>query len=168
MFDLKPITRDHVPAALHKAERYRLLNEPMAAESICRDVLDCDPGNQQALIMLALSLSDQFATGEEMTARIREARDLLALVEDEYKRAYYHGIVCERRANAQLHLSAPGCEEIAYDWFREAMDWYEKAERLRDLGNDESILRWNTCARMLNQSDHVKPSTAEEYEPSFE
>lgn len=168
MFELKPITRDGVAAALHKAERYRLLNEPMAAESICRDVLECDPGNQQALIMLVLSMSDQFATGEEMTAGVRAARDVLAQVTDEYKRAYYNGIICERRAKAQVKLGAPGSEEIAYDWFREAMEWYERAERLRSPGNDEAILRWNTCARTLNQSDHVRPAAAEAYEPSFE
>lgn len=168
MFELKPITRDGISAALHKAERYRLLNEPMAAESICRDVLECDPENQQALVMLVLSLSDQFATGEEMTAHVRAARDVLARVQDDYKRAYYNGIICERRAKAQLRLGAPGSEEIAYDWFREAMDWYEQAERLRSPGNDEAILRWNTCARTLNTSDHVRPATEEEYQPSFE
>jgi hypothetical protein len=168
MFDVKPITRDGVAAALHKAERYRLLNEPMAAESICRDVLECDRENQQALIMLVLSLSDQFATGEEMTAGVRTARDVLAQVKDEYKRAYYNGIICERRAKAQVRLGAPGSGEIAYDWFREAMEWYEQAERLRSPGNDEAILRWNTCARTLNQNDHVRPASRDEYEPSFE
>jgi hypothetical protein len=168
MFELKPITRDGVTTALQKAERYRLLNEPMAAESICRDVLECDPDNQQALIMLVLALSDQFASGGETAAGVRGARDLLAKVRDEYKRAYYNGIICERRAKAQMHRGAPGSEEIAYDWFREAMDWYEKAEGLRPAGNDEAILRWNTCARILNRSDHVRPSSAAEYEPSFE
>jgi hypothetical protein len=168
MFELKPITRDGVAAALQKAERYRLLNEPASAESICRDVLEIEPDNQQALIMLVLSLSDQFATGEEMTAHVREAREILARVTDEYKRAYYNGIVCERRARAQMRLGAPGSESIAYDWFREAMEWFEKAERIRPPGNDEAILRWNTCARVLNTSEHIRPEPAEEYEPSFE
>lgn len=168
MFELKSITRDGVAAALHKAERYRLLNEPTAAESICRDVLACDPDNQQALIMLVLSLTDQFAQGTDMSGGVRAARDVLAQVSDEYKRAYYGGIICERRAKAQMHTSAPGSEEIAYDWFREAMEWYERAERLRPAGNDEAILRWNTCARILNRNDHVRPTLTEEYEPSFE
>ena len=168
MFELKPITRDGIAAALQKAERYRLLNEPTSAESICRDVLEVEPENQQALIMLVLSLSDQFATGEEMTAGVRNARDVLGRVTDEYKRAYYNGIICERRAMAQMRLGAPGAEEIAYDWFREAMDWFEQAERLRSPGNDEAILRWNTCARLLNTSEHLKPGPVEEYEPSFE
>ena len=38
-----------MPAALEKALRYRLLNEPVEAESICRDVLEVDPDNQAAL-----------------------------------------------------------------------------------------------------------------------
>jgi hypothetical protein len=168
MFELKPITRDGVSAALQKAERYRLLNEPVAAESICRDVLECDPDNQQALVMLVLALTDQFGAGGEISASVRAARDTLAKVQDEYRRAYYNGIICERRAKAQVHRGAPGSEEIAYDWFREAMEWYEKAERLRVAGNDEAILRWNTCARMLNRSDHLRPAADHEYEPSFE
>jgi len=39
MFDLKPLSKNAIPAALAKAERYRLLNEPMQAASICEDVL---------------------------------------------------------------------------------------------------------------------------------
>jgi hypothetical protein len=168
MFELKPITRDGVDAALQKAERYRLLNEPMAAESICRDVLECEPENQQALIMLALALSDQFAATGEVAAGVRDARELLARVHDEYKRTYYHGMIAERRAKAQVRRGAPGSEEMAYDSFREAMEWYEKAERIRPAGNDAAILRWNTCARILNRSDHLRPREEREYEPAFE
>ena len=40
MFELERISIDAVPAALEKAERYRLLNEPLMAESICLDVLE--------------------------------------------------------------------------------------------------------------------------------
>ena len=42
MFELKPLSREAIPAALEKAMRYRLLNEPGAAESICHDVLRTD------------------------------------------------------------------------------------------------------------------------------
>ena len=63
MFTLKPIDPAAVPAALQQAERYRLLNEPEEAESICLDVLAVEPDNQQALVMLLLSLTDQFVTG---------------------------------------------------------------------------------------------------------
>ena len=52
VFNLKPLSRDAVPAALIKAERYRLLNEPGEAESICLDILQVDPANRDATVML--------------------------------------------------------------------------------------------------------------------
>src|SRR5262245_5730837 len=57
MFEPKPISRDAIPAALAKAERYRLLNEPLEAESICLDVLQIDGANQDAIVMLLLALT---------------------------------------------------------------------------------------------------------------
>ena len=62
MFELKPLHPDAVQAALARAERYRLLNEPSEAESICLDILAVEPDNQPARIMLLLSLTDQFDT----------------------------------------------------------------------------------------------------------
>src|SRR5688572_16771970 len=129
MFEMKRITRAGVATALQKAERYRLLNEPSAAESICLDVLEVEPDNQAALVQLALARSDQFE--DELSGAVERAREPLARVDDPYKRAYYHGIVCERRARAQLHLASPGGGAIAYDWLRRAMEFYEEAERLR-------------------------------------
>ena len=38
MFELKPLSLPAVPAALAKAERYRLLSEPEQCQSICEDV----------------------------------------------------------------------------------------------------------------------------------
>ena len=149
MFEMKRITRAGIPAALQKAERYRLLNEPSAAESICLDVLEVEPDNQAALIQLALARSDQF--GADVAGAVDRAREPLALVHDEYKRAYYTGIVCERRAKAQLCSASPGGAAIAYDWLRRAMDHYEQAEKLRPEGHDEPLLRWNTCARIIMQ-----------------
>ena len=74
------------------------LNEPSEAESICLDILAVDASNQ-ALIILLLALTDQF--GESADAHER-ARDTLALLESEYDKAYYAGIIAERRAKAQL------------------------------------------------------------------
>ena len=48
------------------------------------------------------------------------------------------------------------------------MEWYEKAESLRPPGNDEAILRWNTCARILARHPEVAPAAVSAYEPSFE
>ena len=162
--DLKPITRDGIPAALQKAERYRLLNDSSAAESICLDVLEIDPANQEALIALLLAITDQF--GEEMSDGVHRAREVLPRITDEYERTYYAGIICERRARAQLHRGALGSAEVAAEWFREAMTWYEKAEGMRPHGNDEAILRWNTCVRMLSRHERVQGPR--EYEPALE
>jgi hypothetical protein len=162
--NLKPITREGIPTALQKAERYRLLNESAAAESICLDVLQVDPENQEALVSLLLSVTDQF--GEELSGGVRRAREVLPRLADEYDRAYYAGIICERRARAQLHSGAFGSSDVASEWFRDAMRWYEKAEQIRPAGNDEAILRWNTCARMLEK--HERVDVAREYEPALD
>ena len=160
--DLKPITREGVPAALHKAERYRLLNDSSAAESICLDILQVDAGNQQALVTLLLSITDQF--NDDAGDAVKRAREVLPRLKDDYKRAYYAGIIAERKAKALIHLGGMGVDDVAHDWFRDAMRWYEKAEALRPAGNDEAILRWNTCARLLER--HVpKGATAEEFHP---
>jgi hypothetical protein len=167
MFALKPISRDSIPAALQKAERYRLLGEPTAAESICLDVLALEPENQQAAVTLLLAITDQFpdapAEGE------RRAREVLPRLRDDYKRAYYEGIIYERRAKALLGRGAPGAGAMAYEWFRKAMTLYEHAEALRPPGNDEAILRWNTCARILERAaEHIRPGIEQDYEPSLE
>ena len=162
--NLKPITREGIPAALQKAERYRLLNDSSAAESICLDILEIEPTNQQALISLLLSITDQFT--EEMADGVRRAREVLPRLTDQYRRDYYAGIICERRARAQLHRGALGSAEVAAEWFHEAMHWYEKAEKIRPPGDDEAILRWNTCVRMLGK--HERAHVAGEYEPALE
>jgi hypothetical protein len=161
---LKPITHEGIPAALQKAERYRLLNDSSAAESICLDILEIEPTNQQALISLLLSITDQF--GDELADGVHRAREVLPRLTDQYKRDYYAGIICERRARAQLHRGALGSAEVAAEWFHEAMQWYEKAEKIRPAGDDEAILRWNTCARMLGR--HERAHVARDYEPALD
>lgn len=168
MFEPKPISREAVPAALQKAERYRLLNDPLAAESICQDALGADPDNQQAVVTFILALTDQFAAGHAAELEHR-ARELLPRIRDEYRRAYYEGVVWERRAKAYLRGGTPGAGEAAYDWLRRAMELYERAEALRPAGNDEAILRWNTCARILaHDEQHLRPRMEERYEPSYD
>ena len=167
MFPLKSITPQGVPAALEKAERYRLINDPSSAESICLDVLRVDPENQEALVMLILAISDQSAEGP--AAAYGRAMEALPRLKDEYARVYYEGLICERRAKAHLTVGTPNVGEVAYDWLRRAMDQYERAERLRPPGNDEPILRWNTCVRILERGrEHLRPTIPQEYEPSFE
>jgi hypothetical protein len=147
MFELKSLHKEAVPAALEKAKHYRLLNEPGAAESICLDILEADTDNQEALVLLVLAMSDRFATGYAVgDSRIQ---DYLAKITDEYKRAYYTGIVYERRAKSILRNNTQGADSTAYEFFRQAMNWFEKAENIRPTGNDDAILRWNGCARII-------------------
>lgn len=163
---LKTITRAGVAAALLKGNRYRVLNDSIAAESICLDVLAVEPDNVEALVMHVLTITDQFFTGRAQDlARAGMAVDRLA---DPYKHAYYHGVICERWASSVLQRAVPRAGEMAYDWIEKALAWYAKAEALRTPGNDESILRWNTCVRMLQRDSHLKPREAEAWEPSLE
>jgi hypothetical protein len=156
-FQLKALRAVAIPAALERAERYRLLNEPAQAESICLDILEADTGNQQALILLLLSFTDQFTDSHYIT----RATALLPRLTDEYHRAYYQGIVYERRARTQLHRTAPGGGNTAYHLLRVAMQCYETAERIRPGDNDEAILRWNTCARTI-MAEHLQPSPGDD------
>jgi len=165
VFDLKPLSREAIPAALEKAERYRLLNEPAEAESICLDVLRTDPENQRALITLLLAVSDRFGKGYGVSDT--QSKELLARVLGEYERAYYTGILAERRAKIRLAQGTPGSRFYAYDGFRDAMNWYEKAEAVRPPGNDDALLRWNTCARIIAQNKLV-PHEEEHLEPPLE
>ncbi|HTS75755.1 MAG TPA: hypothetical protein VMG40_06100 [Bryobacteraceae bacterium] len=164
MFELKPISRDAIPEALAKVERYRLLNEPWQAESICLDVLRIEPKNAQALVMLLLSLTDQFGKGVSQA----RAREVLPQLNGDYERAYYAGIVAERWAESLLRQGAPGAGFSAYQSLREAMEHYERAESLRPPGNDDALLRWNTCARILMRNRELRPRGEENLEPAFE
>lgn len=155
MFELKHLSKEAVSAALEKANRYRLLNEPSAAESICLDILETDPENQEARIMLILAMSDRLARGYAVGDT--QIQDHLTHIKDEYKRAYYTGIVYERRAKSILNKHTHGLESQAYELFRKAMEWYEKAEAVHPTGNDETILRWNQCARILNSNKDLAP-----------
>jgi hypothetical protein len=164
MHQLKTISSEAIPRAMQKAERYRLLNQSWATESICLDILEIDPGNQQVLVMLLLSLTDQFAA-EPGDLAVRAHRVLERLT-DEYQRAYYAGIIDERLGHAKLAHGAMHAEAIAYNTFRAAMASYEKAEQLRRPGNDDAILRWNTCARTLERL-RLQEDSEVQYAPHF-
>ncbi len=150
MAELKSLSKEAIPAALEKAERYRLLNEPAEAESICLDILATDPENQPALISLFLAVTDRFSKGYGVSDT--QAGHLLAGIQGDYERAYYTGILHERRAKAKLAQGSPGAVHYAYDNLREAMRQFEIAERIRPSGNDDALLRWNTCARLMEKN----------------
>jgi len=147
MFDLKPLRKDAVPAALEKAMRYRLLSEPAEAESICLDIIRADPENQEALVTLLLALTDQL--GDDYPRNSKQARELLDRIRDPFERTYYAGIICERQAKAQLVHNSSARRFHAHDLLTEAMALFERADAIRPPGNDDARLRWNTCARII-------------------
>jgi hypothetical protein len=147
MFELKPLSPQAVPAALERARHYRLLNEPGAAESILLDVLSVEPDNQEALVNIVLAMADRL--GKDYAVGDSRIQDYLARIESEYERTYYTGITYERRAKATLDKNGVS----AYELFKNAMNCFEKAEALRPAGNDDAILRWNGCARIIDRNN---------------
>ncbi len=164
-FELKVLSKTAIPAALERAERYRLLNEPVQAESICLDILTTDPDNQQALILLLLSLSEQFT--ENIPENLDRAWSLLPRLKDEYLQTYYQGLLFERQARVYMRRPSPGSGFSAYDLFCDAMRLYEKAARVRPSENDEALLRWNTCARTI-MSSRLQPRPIDDFRPMLE
>lgn len=144
-FTLKPIRKEGIPRALKKVEQYRLLNEPLEAESICRDILAIDPGNQEAIIALVLTLSDCFAAGKSAN----EANELVMKIDSKYHRQYYKSLILERQGKAALVKRYPRCEYDAYEYLREAIIEFDEADRLSDHENNDAILRRNTCVRII-------------------
>ena len=149
-YELKRISTAGIPEAISKAELYRSLNEPEEAESICRDILAVDPEHQLALRLLGLALTDQFTNGSSD----HEAEEIFQQLSSPYERLYYTGIVYERRAKAQLHAGQP--PYTVRPLFEQALRSFAKAEAIRPEGNDDAILRWNRCVRLLQTPSFVR------------
>lgn len=162
-FQLKPISPESIPEALAKVERYRLLNEPGLAESICLDILAIVPDHQQALISLLLARTDQFHSNVPAKA----AQEVLVQLKGEYEQAYYAGIIWERLANARIRYGVTENGASAYHMLSEAMRHYEKAMNFAPHGNDDAILRWNTCARVIMQNPEIRPAPDEDSEMAW-
>ncbi len=150
---LKPLSKAAIDGALERAERYRLLNEPSQAESICLDILEIDPDSQKALVLLLLAITDAFSESPDGVAR---ATALLPRLSGEYNRAYYDGLIHERRARALVARGGPGSGYVAYAALMRAMNSFERAEALRAPGNDDSILRYNACVRLLKSTPSIQ------------
>jgi hypothetical protein len=160
-FTLRSISRAAIPAALKKAEHYRLLNDAEQAQSICLDILAADPDDQQALVVLILSITDQF--GRSGGPSVQVALDYLKELDDPYRRQYYEGLIWERDARAALER--PMGSTFAYDIFRSAMTCYEQASAMKPADDDdEAILRWNACVRTIERA-HLRPRLAEVEQP---
>lgn len=160
-FKLKSISAEGLQRAVERAKHYRLLSDPEQAESICRDVLDVNPDHQETLVVLVLALSDQLVSG----ASEKEARSVVGRLSDPYERVYYSGLVSERKARS--FLASTMSRRFAYDAFRDAMTWYEEAEQLRPVGNDDPVLRWNSCLRTI-RTKHLQPRALDEREVMLE
>jgi hypothetical protein len=152
-FELKPIPVEAIPEALHKAELYRWLNEPEQAESICRDILRARADDQQALVLLVLAMTDQFASADPAPSP-GTARQFAGRLLDLYQRAYYTGLICERHARALMTRGLTAA--FAYDGLREAMELYEQAIALSSPDRGEAVLRWNSCVRTIRRYN-LKP-----------
>lgn len=160
MFEIKKISKDSIPSAMSRAEHYRLLNEPRQAESICRDILSVDPGHQDAILNLILSLTDQFGINANVSNS--ETKELCTRLDSEYKQNYYRGLVEERLGRAALRRATPRVKHIAYELYVKAMNYYELAEKCHPEDNEESVLRWNACVRAI-QEFKLEPSPNEDH-----
>lgn len=157
-FQLKTISRDGIAEAISKAELYRYLNEPEEAESICRDVLAADSGNQLATRLLGLTITDQFSG--QSSDRYQEVEKIFQSLNDPYERHYYMGILYERRAKAHMRAGFPW--QILVSSFLEAMHCFEEAEKNRPAHNDDALLRWNRCVRLLEKLPQFEGKEREE------
>jgi hypothetical protein len=159
MSKLKPISKNGIQRALDKVDRYRLLNDPVEAESICRDILEIDSDNQQAIVMFVLALTDQFNNG----VTSNEPNQLLPRIKDEFKREYYRGVILEREGKAALSRRLPGGDHDAYEWIEEAMEAFKNADAMSPDDDDDAILRWNACLRTIEKYRLVpRPATGRE------
>jgi hypothetical protein len=154
MLTLKSITVEAVPAALAKAQHYRLLNEPNDAESICLDILAVMPDHQEALKTLLLALTDKFPQFG-VSPSFEQAREIVGKLGTSHCKAYYSGIIFERRAKFHLRKGGPGAGTAAYQWLVKAMDAFDLAMKECDTKNQDAVLRWNSCARLMNSHPEV-------------
>jgi tetratricopeptide (TPR) repeat protein len=156
---LKTISKDGIAEAISKIELYRYLNEPEEAESICYDILAADPDNQTAQRLLGLTITDQFEG--QTSDRYSEAEKIFQSLTDRYEQLYYLGLLQERRAKAQIRAGRPA--KMLIDSFHEAMRCFEEAEKIRPPHNDDAVLRWNRCVRLLEKIGDVEGESLETF-----
>jgi tetratricopeptide (TPR) repeat protein len=157
---LKTISQSGIAEAIAKAELYRYLNEPEEAESICRDILAVDPNHALGLRMLGLSMTDQFTGGPG--DRYAEVEKMFQRLPDPYERNYYTGLLCERRVKAQLR--AGRAPHTLLPLLERALQCFGEAERIHPPGNDDAILRWNRCVRLLQSQPEFEAEEVASFE----
>jgi len=163
MIELKVLKPEAVSTALEKAKQYRLLNEPEEAESICLDILASVPDQQEAKILLLLALTDKFAHGE-INPAYEKAKKVLTSLDNSHCKSYYQGIIFERRGKHYIKRGGPGVGSIAYEWLVKAMEAYSEAILECAAEAQKAVLRWNSCARVINGNPEVKADEGKESE----
>ena len=164
MLELKPVSKDLIPKALVKANHYRLLNDAWQAESICRDILQVDPNHQLVLLCLILAITDQFEN-EKGRAKSEEAKELCTQLNSKFEQKYYQGIIAERLGKTALLRNTPRIKYIAYEYFINAMDYFEDAEKIQPKGNQDAVLRWNACIRRIKEFDLKRSPDDNSFQP---
>jgi hypothetical protein len=155
---LKTLGNSAIPAAIEKAKHYRLLNDPFDAESICRDILEIEPDHQEALKVLILAITDTLVGGSQ---RVREARGYLERLTSEFDRHYLLGLILERVGKSYLSQTTAESAIAAYDRLSQAMQQFEMAQACHDGDHDDAVLRWNSCARLI-EFHNLHPSSVEQ------
>ena len=149
MFALKALSHEGVASALAKAEHYRLLKRTGRSGEHLPRYSRHRARNQQALICLVLAQSDQIARDSRS---FHSALATVQKLQGSTSVPITAGIVWERRAKALDAERGRGTHHSVYEWVVKALDCFAQAERLRPAGNDDAVLRWNTCVRFLTQS----------------
>jgi len=163
MIQLKTISTEGISSALEMAKRYRLLSEPDEAESICLDILAIAPDHQEALITLLLALTDNFSQSG-LNPSFENAKAVVEKLDSTYCKSYYSGIIFERRAKNHLKQGGPGSGAVAREWFIKAMTAFDTAMEGCDPDNQDAVLRWNSCARIINSHPDVGAGDADQTE----
>jgi len=164
MVEIKSLHNDGIPRALVMAKQYRLLNEPDEAESICLDILAAEPDHQEALATLLLALTDKFSESG-LNPAFNQAREIVEKLGDSFCKSYYLGIIFERRAKFHLKQGGPGAGTVCHGWLIKALDCFEEAMTSCDPDNQDTVLRWNSCARAINSHPDVKSFGGDDSEP---
>src|SRR5260370_11156439 len=157
---LKTISKSGIPEAIARAELYRYLNEREEGRSVWRDILAADPKHMLGLRTLGLAMTDQFTGGQ--SDRYADVEGIFQSLAEPYERLYYTGLLCERRVKAQLRCGrAP---HTLLPLWEKALQCFADAEKIHPPGNDDAILRWNRCVRLLQS----QPDFEAEEVASFE
>ena len=164
MIEIKSLNKDGIPRALVMAKQYRLLNEPDEAESICLDILAAEPDHQEALATLLLALTDKFYE-RGLNPAFEQAREIVDRLGDSFCKSYYRGIIYERRAKYHLRQGGPDSGTVCHDWLVKALGCFEEAMTSCDPDNQDTVLRWNSCARLINNHPDIKEGSPDTREP---